>query len=230
MKIKIVTLISLLLFVTGIASAQIKKVPSPNPSPKVARQTTAKPSAYTLPVGTIIHVRMVGDISSASAKVNDTFSTTLIGPVMVRGIELLPAETKIQGRITKVVKASKKSEAGRMQVVFEKIMMPDGEIREIAGELISISDNEANENVPKPLKGESSKKENAVLIGGGAAIGAVIGAVANGASGAAVGAAVGAGVGTGGALVKKGNEAIVKANSELSISLKEEVTLPVKDY
>jgi hypothetical protein len=228
MKIKIVTFISLLLFVTGIASAQIKKVPSP--SPKVAKPATTKPSAYTLPVGTIIRVRMVSDISSASAKVNDTFSTTLIGPVMVRGIELLPAETKVQGRVTKVVKAAKKSGAGRLQVVFEKITMPDGEVREIAGELVSISDNETNETAPKQLKGESSVKENAILIGGGAAIGAAIGAAANGASGAAVGAAVGAGVGTGGALIKRGNEAIVKANSELSVALKEEVTLPVKDY
>lgn len=228
MKIKIVTLISLLLFVTGIASAQIKKVQSP--SPKIAKPTTTKPSAYTLPVGTIIHVKMVSDISSKSAKVNDTFATTLIGPVIVRGIELLPAETKIQGRITKVVKAAKKSEAGRLQVIFEKIIMPDGEVRDITGELVSISDNETAETAAKQLKGESSKKDNAVLIGGGAAIGAVIGAVANGASGAAVGAAVGAGVGTGGALAKRGNEAIVKANSELSISLKEEVTLPVKDY
>ncbi len=226
MKTKIVTLISVLLFATAISSAQIKKVPSP--SPKVAKQT-AKPGAYTLPVGTIIHVKMASDISSQSAKVNDTFSTTLIGPVMVRGIELLPAETKIQGRIIKVVKATKKSEAGRLQVIFEKIMLPDGEIRDITGELIGISDNEATENA-KQVKGESSKKENAVLIGGGAAVGAAIGAVANGASGAVVGAAVGAGIGTGGALVKKGNEAIVKANSELSISLKEEVTLPVKDY
>jgi hypothetical protein len=226
MKVKIVTLISLLLFVTGIGFAQIKKVPNP----KITKPAV-KPNAYTLPAGTIIHVRMVSDISSKSAKVNDTFSTTLIGPVMVRGIELLPAETQIEGRITKVVKAGKKSEPGKLQVVFEKIMLPDGVLREIAGELVSIVDKETVDNSSKQeLKGESATKENVALIGGGAGIGAIIGAIAGGGSGAAVGAAVGAGVGTGTALVKKGNEAIVKANSELSIVLKEEVTLPVKDY
>jgi hypothetical protein len=226
MKIKIVTLISLFMFLTGTGFAQIKKVPGP----KITKPTT-KPSAYTLPVGTLIRVKMISEISSKSAKVNDTFSTTLIGPLMVRGIELLPAESKIEGRITKVVKATKKSEAGRLSVVFEKITLPDGESREIVGELVSISDKEAAENTGnKQVKGESSTKENVALIGGGAGIGAIIGAVAGGGSGAAVGAAVGAGVGGGGALLKKGNEAIVKANSELSISLKEEVTLPVKDY
>jgi hypothetical protein len=225
MKIKIVTLISLLLFVTGISSAQIKQVPSP----KVTKQTT-KPSAYTLPVGTIIRVKMGSDISSATAKVNDTFTTMLIGPILVRGTEILPADTKVEGRITKVVKATKKSEAGRLQVIFEKIMLPDGEVLQIDGELVSISEKAASETEKKQVKGESSAKENVALIGGGAAIGAVIGAVAGGGSGAAVGAAVGAGVGTGGALLRKGNEAMVKANSELSISLKEEVTLPVKDY
>jgi hypothetical protein len=222
MKIKIVTLISLLLLSVGVSAAQTK----PAPSPKVT-----KPSAYILPVGTLIRVRMVSDISSGSAKVNDTFSTTLIGPVMVRGAEVLPADTKIEGRITKVVKATKKSEAGKLHVVFEKIMLPDGEVREIAGELVSIKDKETTDNKDKQqVKGESSVKENVVLIGGGAAVGAAIGAVAGGGTGAVAGAAIGAGVGTGGALLKKGNEAMVRANSELSIVLKEEVTLPVKDY
>ncbi len=226
MKIKIVTLISLLLLSVGVAAAQIK----PAPSPKVTKQIT-KPSAYILPVGTLIRVRMVSDISSGSAKVNDTFSTTLVGPVMIRGAEVLPADTKIEGRITKVVKAAKKSEAGKLHVVFEKIMLPDGEIREIAGELVSIKDKETTDNKDKQqVKGESSAKENVVLIGGGAAIGAAIGAVAGGGTGAVAGAAIGAGVGTGGALLKRGNEAMVRANSELSIVLKEEVTLPVKDY
>jgi hypothetical protein len=227
MKIKIVTLISFLLLTTAVTSAQIKKVPTP--SPKVPRQNTTKPSAYTLPVGTLIRVRMVSDISSKSAKVNDTFSTTLIGPVLVRGTEVLPADTKIEGRITKVVKATKKSEAGRLSVVFEKITLPSGEDRQIAGELVSISEKELTDE-KQQVKGESATKENVVLIGSGAAVGAIIGAIANGGSGAAVGAAVGAGVGTGTALVKRGNEAVVKANSELSIVLKEEVTLPVKDY
>ena len=224
MKVKIVTLISLFMFLTGTGFAQIKKVPGP----KITKQTN-KPSAYTLPVGTIINVRMNSDISSKSAKPGDTFSTTLIGPVMVRGIELLPAETKIEGRITKVVKASKKSEAGRLSVVFEKLLLPDGESREIVGELVSLVDKETTDN-RQQVKGESSAKENAAMIGGGAVVGAIIGAVAGGGNGAAVGAAVGAGVGGGGALIKKGNEAVVKANSELSIALKEEVTLPVKDY
>jgi hypothetical protein len=225
MKVKIVALISLLLFVTAISSAQIKKVPT---TPKITKQT--KPGAYTLPVGTVIHVRMVSDISSKSAKVDDTFTTTLIGPVMVRGVELLPAETKIVGRIKKVVRANKKSEAGRLQVAFEKITLPDGETRDINGELISIVEENAENAKKIEVKGESSTPENIAIIGGGAGIGAIIGAAAGGAGGAAVGAAVGAGVGTGGVLLKKGNEAIVKANSELSIMLKEEVTLPVKDY
>jgi hypothetical protein len=226
MKIKIVTLISLLLLVIGTGFGQIRKAPVPKITKPIA-----KPSAYTLPVGTIIHVRMVSDISSKSAKVNDTFSTTLIGPVLVRGIELLPAETKIEGRITKVVKATKKSEAGKLQVVFEKLTLPDGEIRDINGELVSIVDNETVDNTGKQqVKGESATKENAVLIGGGAGIGAIVGAIIGGGNGAVVGAAIGAGAGTGTALVKKGNEAIVRANSELSIVLKEEVTLPVKDY
>ena len=225
MKVKIVTLISLFMFLIGTGFAQIRKVPTP----KITKQV-AKPSAYTLPIGTIINVRMNSDISSKSAKVGDTFSTTLIGPVMVRGIQILPADAKIEGRITKVVKASKKSEAGKLQVVFEKILLPDGESREIKGQLIKIVEESVDNSDSQQLKGESSTKGNVGLIGGGAGIGAIIGAIVGGGNGAAVGAVIGAGAGTGGALIKKGNEAIVKANTELSIALKEEVTLPVKDY
>jgi hypothetical protein len=186
------------------------------------------PSVYTLPIGTVIRVRMDSDISSKNATVGDTFTTTVIGPVFVRNVEIIPAETVFEGKITKVVRATKKGGAGVLGVKFETIRFPNKETRQIDGQIITLKDEE--EIAQESVEGNDAKLETATMIGGGAGAGALIGGMIDGRTGALIGAVIGAGAGGIGALANKGNEAVIKANTEIGVKLNKEVSLPVKDY
>jgi len=69
------------------------------------------------------------------------------------------------------------------------------------------------------------KKRNAVLIGGGSALGAAIGAIAGGGKGALIGAGAGAGAGTVGAGVTGKKEVGIPAETPLRFTLRAPVSL-----
>lgn len=217
---KFFTIILFLLFANVFITAQNVR--------SKANIRSNNPTIYTLPVGTVIRVKMDSDISSKNATVGDTFTTTVIGPVFVRNVEIIPSDTVIEGKITKVVRAGKKGNAGILGVKFETIRFPNKEIRQIDGQIATIKDEE--EISEESIEGNDAKLETATMIGGGAGAGALIGAIIDGKTGALIGAAIGAGAGGIGALANKGNEAVIKANAEISVKLNKEVSLPVKYY
>jgi hypothetical protein len=75
------------------------------------------------------------------------------------------------------------------------------------------------------MKGESHKKRNLEMLGGGAAAGAVIGALTGGKKGAAIGGAVGAGGGTGVAAATGKKEIQLAPETKLTFKLTSSVTV-----
>jgi hypothetical protein len=77
---------------------------------------------------------------------------------------------------------------------FDELVMPDGEAYDLSASLAEL-DEERKEEVTEEgqVKGETSKKRDAITIGAGAGIGAAIGAIAGGGKGAGTGAAIGRG-------------------------------------
>ena len=78
-------------------------------------------------------------------------------------------------------------------------------------------------SVSRSLKGKG--KRTATFIGGGAGGGALIGGLAGGGKGALIGAALGAGAGTAGAAYTGDKEIVLPAESALSFTLTEPVTI-----
>jgi uncharacterized protein YcfJ len=74
-------------------------------------------------------------------------------------------------------------------------------------------------------KGESHKKRDAEMIGGGAAAGALIGALAGHGKGALIGTAIGAGAGTAGAAATGKKDVEIPAETRVSFRLREPVTI-----
>ena len=119
----------------------------------------------------------------------------------------------MSGSVTHVERASRKSNAGSLNVTFTSIKMPNGISHPISGALAT-SDNPENEG---QIEGKSSKKRNAKFIGRGM----VVGGLMNGAAGVATGGLIGAARG----LIKKGEEAQVEPGTEFNIMLNHSVSL-----
>ena len=175
-------------------------------------------SIYELQTGTKMVVQMDNEINSKVSSVNDTFTTKVVEPVVVRETVVLPIGTIIEGRVTKVQPASAGGKGGSLTVSFEMMRLTNGERREIEGVLVS------------ELKAESSQTANILAIIGGTALGGIFGAVSKAENGALIGAGIGAGAGTGVALSRKGKNVSIKAAEEFEIKLTKNVTLPVQDF
>ncbi|MCY7374691.1 MAG: hypothetical protein LH472_01805 [Pyrinomonadaceae bacterium] len=175
-------------------------------------------SIYQLQAGTILRLEMDDEINSKVAAVNDTFTAMIAVPLIKRETVMLPVGTIIEGRVTKVRRASFGGKGGILEVSFQMIRLANGAKREIEGVLV------------KELKTETSHTANVLTILGGTAAGGIIGAVSKASNGALIGAGIGAGAGTGVYLLRKGKDLSIKAAEQIEIKLTKAVNLPVQDF
>ena len=179
-----------------------------------AQKKKKGPPKYTVAANTMMRLRIVDSLNSKNAKVGDQFRSTVVDPVYAKGFQVIPVGSIVMGHITHVVRASRKSNAGSLNVAFNAVQLPNERTYPLNGSLAQ-SDNTDNEG---EVKGGSSKKRNAAFIAGGA----VVGGLLNGAAGMGIGA----GVGVGAALLKKGKEAEVKPGTEFNMILNRSLLLP----
>lgn len=186
----------------------------------------APPNYHVVAAGQTMRVRINQELSSENARTGDRFTTTVVDPVYADGVEVIPAGSTITGRVTSVVRAQRRK-PGTISVSFVSVQLPNGTSRAINGSLTDLPENAGGRgDNESTATGRSTTKRNAIFIGGGAATGALIGAIAGGGKGAGIGAIVGGGLGTAGALFSKGNEAVVKRDTEFGVVLNQSVSLP----
>ena len=173
-------------------------------------------SIFRLQAGAKIHLKLDAEINSRVSSVNDTFIALVAKPVMVRETVVIPVDTIVEGRVTRISRAAAGGQNGKIDLIFETLRMGNA-TRRIEGTMV------------KPPNPESSGAFNLLTILGGVAAGALVGA-ANSTNGALIGAGVGAGVGTGAVLLRKGKDLRIRKGNEFEIELKKEVVLPVLDY
>jgi hypothetical protein len=180
-----------------------------------SRPAASKPAAsasVTVPAGTILEVRLVDALDSGTAESGAGFEGTLASPIVVNGMEVAAVGSSVTGQVTNAVSSGRLSKPAELSLTLTSLTPRGG--REVAITTSSWS-----------MKGESHKKRNAEMIGGGAAAGAVIGALTGGKKGAAIGAGVGAGGGTGVAAATGKKEIHLPAETKLSFKLSEAVNL-----
>jgi hypothetical protein len=175
----------------------------------IMAQRKPKRPIYTVPAASTIRVRLNRDLTSKTARIGDSFTSTVVDPVYVRGVEVIPAGSTVTGKVTQVTKAARKGREGSINVAFTSIDTPKPNHYAINGWLAS-ADGESG------AKGASSKKQKASFVGRGV----VVGGLMNGAAGMATGATIGVMRG----MIKKGNEAEIKPGTEFYIFLNKSVS------
>jgi peptidoglycan hydrolase-like protein with peptidoglycan-binding domain len=184
----------------------------------------------TIPVNTVISMRMDNTLSSRISRVGDKFTATVAVPVHINGQVAIPAGSIVEGRITQVTPAKRKSKPGTLAVEFDELIFPDGLRFKVDG-FLTADDPDMQDKIDDENRVSGSNKDRTgVFVGGGGAVGAVLGGIlAGGVEGILLGGVIGAGAGIAGILLSKGEEARVPAGTPFGIQLRQPMIIRSQD-
>ena len=205
---------------TEVARTAITEVKRVDPSDDDEAVAAAPPSraavvrTVTVPDNTVLDVTLTTSHSSEESRVEERVNGTLASPVVIDNVTAIPAGAKLTGYLTNVKDSGEIK--GRAELGLRFTRLQTGSVTYDI------------ETKPMSWVAESTKKEDAVKIGAGAAAGAVIGAITGGKKGAAIGSAIGAGGGTAVVLATEGQDIRLAAGRKLRVSLTNPLTIRSK--
>jgi len=131
----------------------------------------------SVPAGAVVPVNLDTDLSSATARVGDTFTATVRSSAP--GDSEFPAGTKLEGVVTEAVPKSGKN-PGALALDFRSALLPNGSRIPLQGSLTSLDNDSVIQSrgriMAKPGAGKNNTGRN-VIIGaaGGFILGKIIG-------------------------------------------------------
>jgi hypothetical protein len=178
--------------------------PPPPPDP------TAAPPPVTVPMGTVVSVRLTQDIDVDATQTGMMFKGLLDDPVMIGGKVVIPREASVALQAANVEQAGKFKGADKITLKANSIAF-GGRRYEIATTQVE-------------SKGSGEGKKTTRKVAGGAGLGAAIGGIAGGGTGAAIGAV--AGGATGAVVASQGTEHLkLPAETRVQFTLNAAVTV-----
>jgi len=219
------------LFIAGVGEtlAQKPTLHRRTTTKRAIAKRTVKPAepVYSVASGTMLHVRMNQTINSKTARVGDTFTTTVTEPVYsANGVVVIPVGATLTGRVNSVTPATKGGKPGQIDVAFTRLNLPNGRSRYINGSLTDIDANKTRSDNEGGVSGKKMSHRKEIFIGGGLAAGAIIGGAIGGGKGALIGALLGAAGGYAGERYTKGTDAEVRSGTEFGVFLNQGISLP----
>jgi len=176
----------------------------------IGATTASAQSRIVLPAGSVIIVRTTSPLQSASARTGQTFETTVEESVGIDEYTVIPAGSRIRGSVTLATPATRQ-QSGVIEVVFDRLTLPDGSTFPIRGKLTSTDSAERRQI-------ESDPNARVVLVGGRGGIGGAIAGAGSGKSTNNILAALGG-------LLSEGRDVSVPAGTALAVELESAVTL-----
>ena len=175
-------------------------------------------NANSLPTGSVLTVTLDQAVGTKTSKVGDTFSATVVDAVVAsNGQTVVPAGTKVYGKVTGLQDSDNAGQKAAIRLDFEKINI-NGVERPFEANITATQ----LQTVKEETRNETLKK-----AGIGAAAGAVLGAVIGGGDlskilgGAAIGAAAGTVISLGGGDV----EAVLPSGSRMTLQTTQQVSM-----
>jgi outer membrane murein-binding lipoprotein Lpp len=140
---------------------------------------TSQGSRGGIPVGQEIDVRLMSQLSSDTAQVEDRFEATTMVDMYEGNNVVIPAGSLLRGVVSSVDRASRTDRKGSLTVSFDQITV-DGRNYPMRGTVTQALESEG-------MRGEAGR------IGAGAGVGAIIGGILGGVKGALLGVLIGGG-------------------------------------
>jgi hypothetical protein len=172
---------------------------------------SSDPVSYTLAAGENLVVRTTSTLSTKTNNAGETFTASLEEPLEIDGVVLAPKGAKVTGTVTSSDDGGRVKGVAQIGVALTEIA--------VNGKIYPITSGTYVQSAKKTVTKDAQK------IGIGAGIGAAIGAIAGGGDGAAKGAGIGAGAGTGVVLGTRGDPAVIPAETVISFTLSESITV-----
>ena len=214
-RIELASLIgSLLLVLAGCSGPSVTSSDSSGSDQPIrsAKVDIQQNKAQTLAAGTVIRASLEDSLATDMNKPGDAFTMKVLDDVKVNHKTVIPMGSTIRGAVAECQRSGRVKGRAYMSLRFSELVLP-------SGRTYPIEASGASRLAP------TTKKRDALMIGGGAGLGTAIGAIAGGGKGAAIGAAAGGGAGTGAVLATRGKEAGFPAGITLSVKLARPVSL-----
>ena len=194
-----------------------------------ASQPTLQPrsnSADTvLPTATVLRLKLLRPISTASARQGERFFATLTAPVEVDGRAIVPAGTSVTCQIDAANAAGRFSRKPSLSIKALSMHTPSGEVLDFSASVIdTATPRKLDVDQEGRVRGKGFSPMDKVEMGSLAGVGLVAGAVIAGPEGLFIGAASGAALAAGHIVLKHRNLTL-PAGTELILELDGPATL-----
>ena len=175
---------------------------------------TSQTATIVIPRDTELIIELQQDINTEQNREGDKFTARVAAPSEIDG-------ATIEGRVSKIVKPGRINRRSELLLTFDRIIVSETrwsnmsaalvEVMPVKGDNVSKVDNEGT------AIGQSTRKSDAIKVGGSTGVGAITGAVFGGPVGAAVGAGVGAAFGVGAVVIERGKHVRLNRNQQIRI-------------
>ncbi|OGH96440.1 MAG: hypothetical protein A2104_06770 [Candidatus Melainabacteria bacterium GWF2_32_7] len=177
-----------------------------------------------LPRGAELNAAISSPISSEYARTGDTVTAMLNADISSGGSVILPAGTRVEGRVVDAEKAGRMGKNGKLNIRFNTATTPNGKRYPISGKI-------ATEDGTGIVYGGTSvttltraAKNTAIGAAGGAIAGVALGGITGKpGTGAWSGTAIGSGAGLLSTFATRGIEAVIPGNTRIDIVLDQDL-------
>ena len=187
---------------------------APGSSGSFKPRAVQRAKEYVLPAGTTIRVRTTNALTTKTAEAGSTFEASLMEPVEMEGVQLIPSGTMATGVVRSSDPGGRVKGRASISIALKSIQLKDGSV--------PIETNTLGATAKGTVKKDIVR--GGIMTGAGAAIGAIVG----GGKGAAIGAGAGGAAGTGTAMATRGDAAAFAAETPLTFTLKAPATITIQ--
>ncbi len=179
-------------------------------------ETRAEPAVreVTIPADTLLQIRLDTQMASDTSRVEDPVQGSLTKPVLIDGLEAIPAGSALKGVVTEARPSGKVKGRAELAFRFDTLTVSGGQELRIQTRAVAI-------------EAESTTKKDALKIALPAAGGAILGGILGGKKGAVIGGIVGGGAGTAVVLTSSGSEVRLAPGTAITLKLLQPVTVRV---